>query len=300
MLRKIILNIINIIGKVFKKRIVFVNEKTFLLNNTAVLSEYGFWYAGNVFDMADISYGIVTKGSVERDETKLVIKILNHISEKENISVYDIGANTGYYGILSAFMFKEKVQVYSFEPVLEHVDCIKKSIYLNKLNNLKIFELGLGNKDEEKTMYIAGSGSSFEKGFTAKNIKNERKILINKLDNIVSNEKIKKPDFIKMDVEGHEFKVLEGAKNTISGNLPVLFIEIAYSMKNLGRSYINNDFKNTFDFLENMGYQSYKFDGGKLQKINSEKKPDGIYMYLFLHKNKHSKLKNDIINEKFS
>ncbi len=121
MIRKIILYIINILEKFFKKRILIVERTPFLPHNTAALSEYGFWYVGNVFDMSDISYGIAEKGSVEHEETRLVIKILNKLSQSVNISFYDIGANSGYYGILSAFLYKNKIKVYSFEPLLEYV-----------------------------------------------------------------------------------------------------------------------------------------------------------------------------------
>jgi FkbM family methyltransferase len=266
----------------------------FLQNNTAAFSEYGFWYAGNVLDVSDISYGITNNGSVEKEETGIVIKILNHLLKIQNISLYDIGANSGYYGILSAFLYKNKINVYSFEPLLEYIDCIKKSVYLNRLDNLEIFECALGNKETEKTMYLAGSGSSFEKSFNGENIENKREIKIKRLDDLVSKEKITLPDFIKIDVEGYELKVLQGAHDTISKSHPILFIEIVYSMNNLGRSYTNIDFTETFTFLEKMGYEAYKMENGILKSFNPEQKPDGVYMYFFINKNKHPKLINDI------
>ena len=46
------------------------------------------------------------------------------------------------------------------------------------------------------------------------------------IDNLVLNEKISKPDFIKIDVEGEEFKVIKGAGKTLQQFKPILFIEI--------------------------------------------------------------------------
>lgn len=186
MFKKIIFRIINSIERNTNKKIVIVNKETFLPNNTAALSEYGFWYAGNIFNTADISYGIAINGSVEKEETKLVIKILEEISKTNNcVAFYDVGANSGYYGILAAYLYGEKAKVYSFEPLEEYIDCIKKNIYLNKLDNLKIFEFGLGNKNEKKIMYLAGSGSSLEEGFSGENISTQREIDIKKLDDVV-------------------------------------------------------------------------------------------------------------------
>lgn len=211
--------------------------------------------------------------------------------------MYDIGANSGYYGILSAFLYKDNINVYSFEPLLEYIDCIKKSIYLNRINNLKIFEFGLSNREEEKIIYLAGSGSTLEKGFSG-DIKNERKVKTKKLDDVVFKNNIILPDFVKIDVEGHELKVLEGSENTILNSLPVLFVEIAYSMNNLGRSYINNSYKDTYDFLKKIGYKVYEIRNNKLALFDSNKKPDGVNMYLFLHKDKHAELEKYIINQK--
>ena len=291
MIRKIIIKVIGIIEKVTGKRIVLIDSILMNKNNTAALSKYGFWIAGNVYNMSDISYGIATKGIIEGEETALVIKILDHLSEMKKISVYDIGANSGYYSMLSASMYREKADVYSFEPLIEYIDCIKKSVYLNRLNNVKIFEVGAGNKNGEKTMYLAGTGSTFEKGFSGDRIKRERVVTIKRIDDIIHDEKICLPDFIKIDVEGHELKVLEGAENAIKENLPVLFIEISHRLKNIGRSYMNHDYKKTFDFLEKIGYEAHVIRDGKICRFDSAGKPDSIDMYLFLHKDKHENLK---------
>jgi len=262
-------------------------------NNTAALSKDGFWYAGNVFNMANIAYGIATKGAVEKHETVLVKKILDYItSEKHLTSLYDIGANSGYYGILSAFLYRDKIKVCSFEPLPEYVDCIKKSVYLNRLDNITIFQFGIGNKDEEKTMYLAGTGSTLENGFSGDNITNTIKIPVKRIDGIVESNSIILPDFMKIDVEGHELKVLQGAESAIRKNKPVLFIEIACSLRAVGRSYINSDYERTFVFLNKIGYKSYRIRGGKLCKFDYNDVPEYIDMYLFLHTDRHAQLKD--------
>lgn len=296
MIRRIILKLSGMLEKMTGKRVLFIESNIVQGNRTAVLSEYGFWYAGNIFNMADIAYGIAINGSVEKNETILVKKILGLISsKKDSVSFYDIGANSGYYGILSAFLYKEKTQVYSFEPLAEYADCIKKSVYLNRLDNLTIFEFGIGNKDEEKTMYLAGTGSTVENGFSGGNVTGERKISIKKIDGIVQSKAIALPDFIKIDVEGHEFKVLQGAENSIRKNKPVLFIEIAHSLEAIGRHYINKDYQKTFEFLGQIGYRSYRLQDGKLCEFDYNGIAKHIDMYLFLHTSGHAQLKDILL-----
>ncbi len=74
------------------------------------------------------------------------------------------------------------------------------------------------------------------------------KIKVNKLDNIFKNKKI---DFIKIDVEGHELKVLNGAKKILNYNKAILNIE--FDAKNFNK-------KNPIiKFLKKINYKYYYF-----------------------------------------
>ncbi len=297
MIRKIILACIHIIEKITGKTIILVDKSIIQKNNTAAISAYGFWYVGNVYNMADLAYGIATKGVVEKEETKLVKSTLDYMTthtKTKKITFYDIGANSGYYGILSAFLYKDS-QTYSFEPLTEYADCIRKSAYLNRLENIFIFENGVGNINEEKTMHLAGTGSSFEEGFSGNDTTPKRTIKIKKLDDMVKDENITLPDFIKIDVEGHELKVLRGAEKTIKKNLPVMFIEIASSLKKLGKDYVNKDCAETFNLLREIGYVPYILSPNGLHAIEDTASLDPINMYLFLHTDAHTGLKDHLI-----
>lgn len=85
MLKKILFSVISVIEKIINKKVVFIDKNKIDLNSTAALSDYGFWYAGNVFDTADISYGIAIQGCVEKVETNLVVKILEYISKQNKL-----------------------------------------------------------------------------------------------------------------------------------------------------------------------------------------------------------------------
>ncbi len=108
---------------------------------------------------------------MEKEETNLVIQIMDFLTkEKAPVSFYDIGANTGYYGILTAYKYRSSVKVNSFEPIQKHIDYLEKSVYLNRLeNSITIHRLALGNENKMEKIYVAGSGTSLNKDFIEEN-----------------------------------------------------------------------------------------------------------------------------------
>lgn len=291
---------IKFLEKIINKKIIYYSKnENNTLGKTAVKSSLGFWYVGNVLDTADISYGILNNGLVEKDETNLVVKILNELIKDKNICFYDIGANTGYYGILAGYLGKGKIKCYSFEPVKEFCDCLQESICLNRLEDIiKVFNFALGNEDNRKNLYLAGSGSSFDKDFIGKSDIQKRTVEMRKLDNIVQSANLEKPDFIKIDVEGYEYNVLLGGEKTIRESLPILFIEIVYSLNN---GFVNKNYKQTLQFIRNVGYKIFCLDNNKnkIIEVKNGFKSEGVKMFLCLHSIKHDLFIKQLKNEKF-
>ncbi|MFA5934676.1 MAG: FkbM family methyltransferase [Candidatus Paceibacterota bacterium] len=283
-MKKIFQLVLNNLSKISGKKILYLSSSNYQEpKNFAVKSKYNFWYCGNVFDQGDIAYGIANNGLVDKYDSELVKKIITKL--KKDFVFYDIGANTGWYTMLSSSINND-CTVHSFEPVQEHIDCLKESIFLNrKEKQVTIHEIALSNKKGEVEIKLAGTGSSIEENFLKVN-KGSRKIKTNALDSFM--EEMPLPDFIKIDVEGHEYKVLQGSDQIINKSKPILFIEICYSLNNDNRDFINKDFDDIFTFLNKKGYVVYKSDGSKLEKITTFEKKDGVDMYLFLNPEKHS------------
>ena len=78
------------------------------------------------------------------------------------------------------------------------------------------------------------------------------------MDDILANNNI---GFIKIDVEGHEENVLNGAIEIIKRNKPVLLVEIEekHSKKNVQES---------LNFINSLGYKSYYLSGFNLESTN--------------------------------
>lgn len=278
---RIIGSILTLLEKLTGKRFLYYTpSETNGLGMTAVWSKFGFWYTGNVYDPNDIAYGIAQNGQVEPEETALVNRILSTFTRDKTPVVYDIGANTGYYSILAASV--HSARVYSFEPLLEHLTCLSSSSRLNGIeDHITTYQIALSDADEERDFYLGGSGSSLDPLFLGNASAKHIKVRSVQLDALREEEGMEHPDFVKIDVEGSEYAVLRGAIETIQTALPVLFIEIASTLRTLSRGFIHQDYEKIFELLSGLGYKSFILDGD-LRQVSAEDRRDGVHMYLFL------------------
>lgn len=148
--------------------------------------------------------------------------------------IYDIG---GYIGILTIVFSKltgKTGQVVVFEPYKENCLKIKDNIRLNRLENVRIVEVAIGDKKDENAILIMSRSSSatgsFDKQIQSQIIVegNYRQLQsrIDTLDNTVVDFSLPYPDFIKIDIEGMEFFALLGMCEIISRKSPEIYIEI--------------------------------------------------------------------------
>lgn len=160
--------------------------------------------------------------------------------------VIDIGANEGLYTYALSKMGKI---VESFEPQVQCAEKIRAYSHIfNK--NINVYQVGLSNEKSLLNLYtpiidniVAHPLGSLSKPQDDTQYKIE-KIQIHKLDNYNFND----VSFIKIDVEGHESEVIEGAKQTILREKPVLLVEIE-------QRHIKVDIQNVFKQILSLGYE---------------------------------------------
>jgi FkbM family methyltransferase len=154
---------------------------------------------------------------------------------EENVNKYfslssgtfvDVGANIGKYTIKIARQLKDKGKAIAIEPEPSNFQVLKKNIVLNNLKNVNAFNLACSSHAGKSAFYLndSGTGSHSLIKKTNKNIS----VNLCKLDSLLSSLKIKKVDFIKIDVEGAELDVIAGAKNTLK-SFPKIIVEIENS-----------------------------------------------------------------------
>jgi FkbM family methyltransferase len=167
--------------------------------------------------------------------------------------ILDIGANIGVS--FSWFSVRNpRASIIGFEPHPETIKRANEQISLNGFTNVELLQIGLGNTDSSLTMYEVEDHNpgmnriSFEKLDRPSTI-----IPVRRLDDVLMEKKIDKVDFIKMDVEGFEYFVLEGAVETLK-KFPVLFIEVDDRyLKQNGQSA-----SRLVALLEQGGYNSFR------------------------------------------
>lgn len=164
---------------------------------------------------------------VEDDENTLNKRIdfYKQFIKKDDI-VFDVGANFGnrIYPFLSI-----GCKVIAVEPQKKCSDFLKQKFG----NKIELVTKGLSNKSETKTLYISGSStiSSFSKEWIDK-VKDDRfkyyewnekvEIEMTTLEHLI--QTYGQPTFIKIDVEGYEWEVIQGLKT------PINYISIEYNV----------------------------------------------------------------------
>lgn len=214
----------------------------------------------------------------DKYETPL-FSILNKVKNKGLI--LDVGANIGIISVHLAKNFSES-KVIGFEPVPFNQKTFLRVCKHYNLKNIELETYALGDKNEKNTIYVPVKNSVKMQGLASiTNEKNQNSIAfdieVKRLDDI---EKYKNQSIslIKIDVENYEYQVLLGALNTITKNLPILYVEL----------WDNENRTNCIAFLSKIGYEAYYFDNKKWHIYsNTSKKPQKSQNFLFLHPSKN-------------
>lgn len=195
-------------------------------------------------------------------ELKLVKFIIKNI--KPDDVFYDIGSNFGFYTYLTMNLCKE---VHSFEPIKEVYDILEK----NTANNIRVKTNNVAVSDKSGTVKLFMSEStglstinqstlgihtySYQSdGLTVNSISID--------DHVTKNPK---PTFMKIDVEGAEELVIDGANSFLTSNSPIIAMEI------WGKDNGGEISKKAVKKLRDLGYTSYGLDkDGEIYEVSED------------------------------
>lgn len=133
--------------------------------------------------------------------------------------VYDIGANAGFYTLLSSVLVGEHGHVYSFEPLPTNVANLVKHIEINQLRNCTVTEAAVSSFEGEASF---DPSSDCSEGHLSPGGGIRVRTLV--LDRLVASGAIRGPNFMKIDIEGAEYDCLQGCVETIAKFRPVIFL----------------------------------------------------------------------------
>ncbi len=145
---------------------------------------------------------------------------------------YDIGANIGLHSILLSHLVGERGHLHAFEPNEELLPALRRT--MGGLGNATLHAVALSNKEAKSTLFVPPDNSVaslknwtvdspvYKEDGGAHAVACEER----RLDRLIEEEKLPRPDFIKCDVEGAEILVFEGARETLNrADAPVVLFE---------------------------------------------------------------------------
>ncbi|MBH8556283.1 FkbM family methyltransferase [Nostocaceae cyanobacterium CENA357] len=199
--------------------------------------------------------------SHEISEQLLVSKLV-----RPGMLVFDVGANIGDYSILLSKLVGSSGKVYSFEPTIITFNKLQERLSKSKCNNVYPLQNAVYSHN------IQIEFNEFSEDFSAWNsigrpqmldpqgsgqyvpIVNTGVVQAITLDSFCNDNNIQKIDYLKVDVEGAESDVLQGAIELLK-NKAIYFIQFEISQKML--EGLNRKAKSTFDILIENGYECH-------------------------------------------
>ncbi|HEX4052870.1 MAG TPA: FkbM family methyltransferase [Tepidisphaeraceae bacterium] len=147
-------------------------------------------------------------------------------------SFVEVGANIGSDTILACDFFK---MCYCFEPLAEHVALIQKTLELNQVTNVQVFPFAVSDQCGKSHFYLGAKGNtgmgSLKPNFpTMERLEQEVEVVT--LDNQMPPE-VKDVTFIHVDTEGHDVKVLQGARRFIERQTQRPMIKLEFQPRSM-------------------------------------------------------------------
>lgn len=196
-------------------------------------------------DLADETQRTMYLGLFEPAETQLISKLL-----KPGDTFIDVGAHIGWYTTVASRCVGETGQVIAVEPYPQNVVALRENLEQNGSGNVRVAETALGSKLGTLTLSQGKSSG----GVTALEWADRQGLVevpMSTLDDIATN--IEVVTLIKIDVEGWEAHVLQGAASTMLRTKHVLIEFAPASMAKAGTSA-----EQISDQLRSAGFTTFK------------------------------------------
>lgn len=218
--------------------------------------------------------GRIQGNPIEADGEIDVIKKIMKSAPGPEIVIFDVGANKGQYSshVLSEVLPEKKIQLHIFEPSASNTGTLKDQFNSSRYpqHQFIVNQLALSDTNSHEYLYTDTEGSDLGSLLNLKtsvrpfNDANKETVETMTLDQYVEKNGVAVIDFIKIDVEGGEYKVLSGAVSTIQQNR-IKHIQFEFGAGNITARVFFLDF---WEMLSSK-YNFYQVLSGGLVPVNS-------------------------------
>ncbi len=167
--------------------------------------------------------GLIVRGTLEPPVQEALRRLL-----APGDVFYDIGANVGFFTLVGARLVGPSGRVVAFEPVPWCARAVGRNIELNGFEHAQIQQRAVGAADGSARLLVVGeaSWSHLESTGRHADVRDEIDVEVVSLDSLVAAGAIAPPDVLKIDTEGAELQVIEGARETIARHRPAIVCEL--------------------------------------------------------------------------
>jgi FkbM family methyltransferase len=186
------------------------------------VENYGYLYTGMTGSLIDDS--VLVFGAWEKFMLFFLEDYVRAAGLRDT-AFLDVGANTGQHSLFMATRVKE---VHAFDPYPPVLKLLHENVALNKFANVRVHEVGLG--DREASLPFYGPGEDNHGGGTFR--PDEDKKPIGQLRIVAGDEYLRgvpaaPVGLIKVDIEGYEESALRGLRGTIGQHRPLVVVEVS-------------------------------------------------------------------------
>jgi FkbM family methyltransferase len=190
------------------------------------INAYGYTWKGRTGDVMDDT--ILCFGAFEKHMLFMMRDYLKHFPDKDTVYL-DVGCNAGQHTFILAPYVKT---IHAFDPYPPAMKRLREMIELNKVTNVEVHEVGLGNKEAVLPMYEGEPDNTGDGTFREAWGKEQGGKIAGNFKVVVADDYLRpyKPTnvrLIKIDVQGFEQFVLEGMKEILAQNRPLVSVEVA-------------------------------------------------------------------------
>ncbi len=165
------------------------------------------------------------------------LKLIDAISKKNKIFLFDCGSNFGFYSLFAANLNNNKIIAFEASPST-FLD-LNQNVSLNKFKSIDTKNLAVSDINDKK-IELFESDKDWESSVSHTNFINKNKVSIptTTLDQYLNENNLENFSVIvKIDVEGHEMNVLRGCSTMIKKHEPLIIIEFSKHLFESGNNY---------------------------------------------------------------